>query len=329
MKNIIEAVKILLKEKPFIAAVAALVVIFIIYEAWPGKIMLQGEVVIRQLNISPKVTGRVNKINVSEGDQVKKGDVIATLDSPELFAKAAQAAAAERAASAEYQKTETGSRAEEIAAAYATWQKAEVTAILDRKEAARMKKLFAADMVASQDYDEAQVKADAADKDAETAKKQYDLMAEGNRVEDKDAAQALADQARGAVTEAQSYVDETTVTAPRDGEISSIITEEGEVVGAGLPVVTLLDLNDAWVAFNVREDLLPKIKEGDTVKIKIPALGGTYKFRIYYISKYGDFAVWSATKIRGEFDMKTFEVRARPAEKIDGLREGMSALLYL
>lgn len=241
------------------------------------KILLQGEVVMRQINLSPKVPGRVLEILVSEGDDVKKGDIIAKIDSPEILAKSEQARAVMRGASAQYQTAQ--------------------------KTYGRVEELYKGGVVPAQKIDE--------------TKGLYDT------------ALAATQQAKGAVSEIESYVNETVLTAPRDGNVNSIIVEEGELVSPGFAVATMLDEADVWLTFNVREDLLKHLSMGDEAEVEIPATGKKYKFKVTFIAKQGDFAVWSATKTRGEFELKTFEVRMKPLDGADKLRSGMSAAFYV
>ncbi|WP_428897684.1 HlyD family secretion protein [Parelusimicrobium proximum] len=296
----------------------------------PQKIHLQGEVVMRQISISPRIAGRIEEVFVKEGDYINAGAKIALLDSPDIVAKSAQAAAASKAAQAQKAKANKGAREEDITAAYNIWQKAIVGEELAEKTYKRVQQLYKGGVVSEQKLDEAMASYRAATKDKEAAYSRYDMARNGTREEDKDSAHALSEQAKGVVSEVESYVREITVTAPISGEISSVIVERGELVAPGLAVATLVDLNDVWLSFNIREDLLTNIKMNDIIDINIPALGKQkYKFRVNYISRLGDFAVWSATKTRGEYDLKTFEVRLVPENSIDGLRQGMTAVFYV
>ncbi len=304
-----------------------LALLLIIVQFMPSSITLQGEVVIRQINVAPRIAGRVEDIFVQEGDFVKKGTILAKLYSPDIMARAVQAQAASRVAAAQKDKANKGSRNEEITAAYNLWQKALSAKTLAEKSYGRVKELYEGGVISAQKLDEANAQYEAALGDMNAAKSRYDMALIGARDEDKKAANALSEQARGAVSEIESYVDETSVTAPIDGEISTVVVEQGELAAPGLSVVTMLDLSDVWLAFNVREDLIKDFKLNKIIEVRIPALDNKkHKFKITYISKMGDFAVWSATKTHGEFDLKTFEVRARPVEAMPNLRQGMSAL---
>jgi Multidrug resistance efflux pump len=317
--------------KYLIAGIILFILILLVFQFYPRTQLLQGEVVIRQISLSPRIAGRINKIDVKEGDQVKKGQVLAQIDSPELFAKQEQAKAAQAAAIATAEKADKGLRDEEIDAAYNLWQKALSVQELADKSLKRVEMLYKEGVVSAQKLDETKAKYEVALQDTNAAHNKYIMAKQGARDEDKSAAQALTEQALGAVKEIGSYVEETQVKAPIDGEIATIVAEEGELAAPGLTILTMLNTQDIWLTFNIREDFLPKLTLGKIIEVKIPALDKSkkFKFKISYISKQGDFATWSATKTHGDFDLKTFELRAVPAEEIENLRQGMTTLLKI
>lgn len=278
-----------------------------------NTMLLQGEVDVKTVDLASKITGRIEKINYKKGDRVKKGDVLITLDAPEINAKAAQVDATVQLALAQQEKVNNGARNEQISMAKASRD-------LAKKTFDRLNRLHDEGVIPTQKLDEARAKYQA-------AQDNYNMLVTGSRIEDKLSAAANVKRAMGANDEVQSYLKENTIVAPIDGVITEINVEEGELVGAGYPIVTIVDDNDCWVVFNLREDLLAKIKDGTEFNVKIPAIGKEpVKVRVNYISVMGDFANWRATKAKGDFDMKTFEVRAVPVEKVDGLRAGMSAV---
>jgi len=168
---------------------------------------------------------------------------------------------------------------------------------------------------------------DAAIATERAAKSQYDMAKNGAEGEDKEAALALVDRAKGAVNEVKSYFKEITLTSPINGEVTDVYPKQGELVGAGAPIMSIVDLNDIWFTFNVREDLLGELKMGKTFKIKVPALENqVVEVKVTYIKALASYATWKATKTTGQFDVKTFEVRARPTAKVANLRPGMTAL---
>ena len=278
-----------------------------------NTMLLQGEVDVKTVDLASKITGRIEKINYKKGDRVKKGDVLIALDTPDINAKAAQVDATVQLALAQQEKVNNGARNEQISMAKASRD-------LAKKTFDRLNRLHDEGVIPTQKLDEARAKYQA-------AQDNYNMLVTGSRIEDKLSAAANVKRAMGANDEVQSYLKENTIVAPIDGVITEINVEEGELVGAGYPIVTIVDDNDCWVVFNLREDLLAKIKDGTEFNVKIPAIGKEpVKVRVNYISVMGDFANWRATKAKGDFDMKTFEVRAVPVEKVDGLRAGMSAV---
>ena len=278
-----------------------------------NSMILQGEVEVKTIDLSSKLTGRVKRINIKKGDKVKKGDVLIELDTPEIDAKAQQANATLVLAMAQQEKAYNGARNEQIAMAKAALD-------LAQKTYNRLNRLHNEGVIPTQKLDEAHAKYTA-------AKENYEMLVNGTRVEDKISASANVEKAKGANKEVDSYLKENKIVSPIDGTVTEITVEEAELVGAGYPIVTLVDDNDCWVTFNLREDLLTKIKNGTELNIQIPAISKQpLKFKVNYISVLGNFATWRATKAKGDFDMKTFEVRAVPVEPIKDLRAGMSAI---
>ena len=294
----------------------------------PEPIMLQGQVEANEVRVSGKVPGRIDKFLVSEGLTVKKGDSLVIINSPELNAKLLQANSAEDAAAAQNQKANKGARAEQIAGAYELWQKAEVGVKLAEKTFNRVQNMFTEGLVSAQKRDETEANFQAAVATSKAAKSQYDMAINGAETEDKLAALAMVNRAKGAVSEVESYISETMLVSSIDGEVSDIFPKQGELVGSGAPIMNIVDLNDIWVVFNIREDLLTKITIGKELEATIPALGNkTIKLKVNYIKAMASYATFKATKTNGGFDVKSFEVRAKPITAIEGLRPGMSLMV--
>lgn len=312
-----------------IALIIVVILIFIVglIINRPEPIIIQGEADASEIRISGKITGRINQFNVEEGSQVQLGDTLVIIDSPELSAKLEQANAAENAAQAQNKKAIKGARKEQIMGAFEMWQKAQVGVDISKKSYDRVQRLFDKGVVTAQKRDEAEAQYKAAVATANAAKSQYDMAKNGAESEDKEAALALVDRAKGAVNEVKSYFKEITLTSPINGEVTDVYPKRGELVGAGAPIMSIVDLNDIWFTFNVREDLLGEVKMGKTFKIKVPALDSQIvEVKVTYIKALASYATWKATKTTGQFDVKTFEVRARPTAKVANLRPGMTAL---
>ncbi|QIA06964.1 HlyD family secretion protein [Draconibacterium halophilum] len=313
-----------------LVAIVAFIVYTFIVVTKPEPVILQGEVEAQQYNIASKVPGRIQKVAVDRGQKVKKGDFIFSIDSPEINAKLANANAARTAASAQSRKAQNGAQQEDITAAYSTYVKAEAAAQFAEKTFARIQNLYDEGVVPAQKRDEVETQMKAARETANAAKAIWQKAEKGAREEDKTAAAAMVKRADAAIAEVQAYLKETTINAIADGEVSGVNVEEGELVSTGFPVVTLLDLNDIWVTLYIREDYMTHFKMGSVFKAKIPGLDGQeFDFKVKYISPSADFARWNATKTSGEFDLKSFEVEARPVNKIEGLRPGMTAVVTL
>jgi HlyD family secretion protein len=290
-------------------------------------IILQGTVECTTYRASSKIAGRIEKMNLHEGQHITKGELLYTLSTPELNAKLQQAEAAKNAATALDQKALAGARIQQIEAARNLWQKAQAGRVLSQRTFERVKTLYEQGVVAAQKFDEAEANYQAMIASEAAAKAQYELALDGASKEDKEAAAAQVQQAEGAINEVESYISDAMVYSPVDGEISSIIAEQGELVGSGYPVVSIIDTTDIWATFNVKETLLPKIKIGGKMVAYIPALDRDIEFEIRYISVQADFATWSATRTQGSFDIRTFAVKAYPIGNAEGLRPGMSVLI--
>ncbi len=319
------------KNRLGIALAAAVIVIsaaaVIYYLKRHEPMIIQGTVECTTYKASSKIAGRIDAMKVSEGQRVEKGELLYTLSTPELDAKLRQAEAVESAAAALDAAALAGARTQQIEAARSMWQKAQAGLELARKTFERVERLYNEGVVPAQKLDEAQANFSAMQATTDAAKAQYDLAVAGARREDKEAAAARVKQAAGAVSEVESYLSDAAVYAPVTGEISTIIAEEGELVGSGYPVVAILDRSDEWVTFNIKEDMLPRIKVGTRMEGYVPALDRTLELEVYYIAVEADFATWAATRTQGGFDIRTFAVKARPAEPETDLRPGMSVLV--
>ena len=294
----------------------------------PPDDIIMGQVEATQVRISGKVPGRIEAYRFSEGDKVKVGDTLVFLDTPEVLAKLQQAEAVRRAAEAQNAKAIKGARAQEIAGAYEMWQKAKAGLDIAQKSYTRVQNLFDKGVMSAQKRDEAEASYKAMAATEKAAKAQYTMAKNGAEREDKMAAEALVNRAKGAVAEVESYIKETYLIAPAAGEVSEIFPKVGELVGTGAPIMNIAELNDMWVTFNVREDLLKNLTMGAEFEAVVPALDNkTVRLKVYYLKDLGTYAAWKATKTTGQFDLKTFEVKASPMEKVENLRPGMSVII--
>ena len=289
--------------------------------------VIQGQVEVTEYRVSSKVPGRVLELCVKEGDYVKAGATLVIIDAPEVKAKMQQAQSAEDAASAMEQMARNGARREQIATAYQMLQQAKAGEEIAEKSYRRVQRLYEEGVMSEQKRDEAFAQYKAMEAQVKAAQNQYDMARNGARQEEKMAAQAQVNRAKGAVQEVNSYIYETVQTAQKEGEVSEIFPKVGELVGTGSPIMNISVLDEMWGTFNIREDQLNGMKTGDVLKAYLPAFNKEIEMKVYAIKDQGSYAVWKATKANGQYDLKTFEVKARPTKRIDGLRPGMSLVL--
>jgi len=292
-----------------------------------GEEVIQGEVEVTEFRVSSKVPARVLELRVKEGDYVKVGDTLAILDAPDIVAKQAQAESAENAASAMREMAENGARREQIRGAYEVWQQAKAGLDIAKKSYDRIQRLFDEGVMSAQKRDEVFANYKAMEAQEKAAKSQYDMAVNGARREEKLAAAAQVKRAKGAVAEVNSYINETVQVSQVEGEVSDVYPKVGELIGSGSPIMSISIMSDLWGTFNVREDQLNGLKLGDTFTAFCPAFNKDLKMKVYYMKDEGSYAVWKATKSNGQYDLKTFEVKARPVSKIGNLRPGMSLII--
>ena len=288
---------------------------------------IQGQVEVSEYRVSSKVPGRILEIRVKEGDYVNVGDTLAILDAPEVRAKMTQAQSAENAAAAMDEMANNGARQEQVRGAFAVLQQAKAGLEIAQKSYNRVQRLYDEGVMTAQKRDEAFANYKALEAQVKAAQSQYDMARNGARTEEKKAAAAHVNRAKGAVAEVNSYIHETMQIAQMAGEVSDVYPKVGELVGTGSPIMSVSLMNDIWGTFNVREDQLDGMKVGSIVTAFVPAFKKEIRMKVYYIKDQGSYAVWKATKSNGQYDLKTFEVKARPIDKLEGLRPGMSLIL--
>ena len=295
----------------------------------PEKMLIQGEAEAAEYRVSGKVPGRIEMYLYEEGEQVKKGDTLVVIYSPEVEAKKAQALAAREMAEAVNQKAKNGARNEQIQGAYELYQKAKAGEEIYRKSYERVQRLYDKGVVSAQKRDEVEAQYKAAEATVKAARSQYQMALSGAREEDKAAAEAQVAKVDGILQEVAAAEAEKYLLSPCDGEVSELFPKVGELVGQGSPVMSIVDLSDVWFTFPVREDMLAKFPMGAVVQVTIPALGNDIKYplTVTHIKAMGTYATWRSTKQNGGYDVRTFDVKCRPTTAIPNLRPGMTALI--
>lgn len=293
------------------------------------RVVLQGVVACIEYRAASKIAGRIESMSATDGAMVSAGELLYTLSTPELNNKLQQAAAAKDAAQAADRQVVAGARKQQIDAAYNLYQRAVAGFNLAQKSYTRISNLLTKGVATQQQTDEAKAQLEAMRASKDAAYAEYSLALAGATNDQKAAAAAQVAIAQAAVAEVESYIADSRVVAPVSGQIESIAFHTGELVGVGYPVMTILDLSDVWIEFNIKETMMPKIALGDSFKGYIPAIDSTIQLKVCYISPQADFAIWNATRDKGGFDIRTFKVKMRTDSETSRLRPGMSAIVTL
>jgi len=307
-------------------AVVGIIALSIWYLMQPQPLVVQGEADARRIDIAARIDGRVGSRPVERGDTVAAGQLLVAIDNPELLARLAEIEAARVVAAADLKRILTGTRSEVIATRRASLAAAEANLKLQQQTYDRTRQLTEKDFASAQKLDEATAALDVAQRSVEQAKSALDEAIAGYTPEERRVAEAAVGKADAAIATLKAQVAELNVAAPAAAQVYQIGVEKGEYVSPGVPLLSLVDLGDVWLRFDLREDLVKRVKVGDTVAVNVPALGDRkVMVEVRTIATRGEYSGWRATRATGDFDLRTFEVRAYPVEKVAELRPGMSA----
>ena len=307
-----------------IILVALLALVGFLFLKEPPEI-IEGQADATSVRVSGMLPGRVTEFMVKEGDMVHAGDTLVRIHSSVAEAQLTQALAMQDVARQQNRKVDAGTRKQIVQGAYDLWQQSKAAAAITKKTYDRMERLFSEGVITEQKRDEAKAAYDAAVAGQNAAKSQYDLAVAGAQSEDKQSAAAMVEAATGSVDQVQALLDDAFLTSPCDGVVDQVYPQVGELVMPGAPIMSVLKSDDRFIVFNVREETLNDLTMGKKISVMVPALGKKeIEAEIYYIRDMGSYATWRATKTTGSWDSRTFEIKARPTEKVENLRPGMS-----
>lgn len=309
-----------------VLVVAAVAVAGFLFMNKPDE-FIEGQAEGTTVRISGKLPGRIVEFYVQEGDTVHAGDTLVCIHSAVVEAQLTQAEAMQEVAQAQNRKVDAGTRRQIIQSAYDLWQQAKAAVGITKKTYDRMERLYGEGVMSEQKRDEAKAAYDAAVAAAAAAESQYHLAVAGAQKEDKESTAAMVSAAHGGVEQVQAVLDDAYLVAPFDGTIDQIYPEVGELVAMGAPVMNLLRNDKRWITFNVREELLSDLTIGKKIKVMVPALNKKeIEVEVYFVRDMGTYATWRSTKATGEWDSRTFQIKARPTAEVEGLRPGMSVI---
>ncbi|MCC8146846.1 MAG: efflux RND transporter periplasmic adaptor subunit [Bacteroidales bacterium] len=323
------------KSKKYIAIAFVVVLVIVVIISTIGILslgkqpeLMQGQIEATEIRISGKILGRVNRFLVEEGQNVEKGDTLVVINSPEVMAQYNHVNALGDVAIYENQKVEEGTRKEIVEAARQGWNKTKSDLDLAEITYRRIQSLYRDSVITEQRRDETEALYKATQAAERAAFQVYQLAMEGASVQDRKSSQSLVRAARSTAEEIEFLLEDTRLVAPESGQIAVIYPKRGELVAPGTPIMSLIVLEEAYVILNVREDLMPRFKIGGRFVGNVPAINRQeIEFEVYYISPLGSYATWKSTKQAGSYDMRTFEIKARPVDNVAGLRPGMSVLV--
>ena len=308
-----------------VAAIAGLSIWFLVR---PQPLLVQGEVDATRLDIAARIDGRVADIPVTRGENVAAGAVLVRIDNPENIAKREQAVAGKVVADAQLANINAGTRAEVIAARKAALERAQASVVLAQKTYDRISQLAEHGNAPQARLDQVTDTLHENQRAADQAKSAYEQAVNGYTAEERQIAVANVQKAASDIAAVQSIIDQMVITAPLAAQVYKRNVEPGEYISPGVPLVTLIDLNDLWIHFDLREDLVRRLKVGDRFAVRIPALADRrITVEVKLIATKGEYASWRATRATGDFDLRTFSIRAYPVEQVPELRPGMSAYM--
>lgn len=309
-----------------VLVVAVIAIVGFLFLNHPDE-LVEGQVEGTTVRVSGKLPGRIVEFYVEEGDTVQEGDTIVHIHSSVAEAQLTQAEAMEEVAKAQNRKVDAGTRSQIIQAAADMVAQAQAAVTIAKKTYERMENLYREGVISEQKRDEAKAAYDAAVAGKATAESNLSLARAGAQREDKESTAALVNAAGGGVAQVQALLADSYLTAPCAGSVDQLYPEVGELVSLGSPIASILKKDDRYIVFNVREELLNELPMGKEIDVMVPALDKkNIKAKVYYVRDMGTYATWRSTKSNGSWDSRTFQIKARPTEKVENLRPGMSII---
>ena len=255
-----------------------------------NEILASGNVEVTEVNVGFTLAGRISAMFAEEGQAVAQGDKLATLDNAEMTSLVQQNNAALYEALAKLEDLKTGSRTQEVGQA-----RANVTAIQAQLEKAqkdfeRAEALYKQSLIPVSQLDAAKSAYEAAAAQHAQAKEKLSLVKEGSTKETIRAAEYRVEQAKAALVAVEERLKNTEIYAPLSGVVLSKNAENGEIIGQGVSVYTLGDLEHPWIKVYIKEDKLGQVKLGQAVEVMTDSFPNKmYDGTITHISSKAEF----------------------------------------
>ena len=272
----------------------------------------EGKIKRETLAFAPKVTGRILKIYVKEGDFVKRGDTLAMLDVPEVNAKLSQAKGAVKAAGAQRDMAKHGATANQL-----TQLRAKKMGITEQfkfaeKSFSRAKAMFADSMMTPQAFDEALAKYNGAKAQLTAVNAEYNEAIKGIRPETRTAAQGQAEQALGVLQEVEVALSEKYIIATNDMQVETISLRVGELATAGFPLFNGYLPNTTYFRFTIPESKIANFKKGEQIEVNVLYNKEKLTGKIQTVKQLTRYADVTAAYPSYEIEEAVYEVKIIP-----------------
>ena len=282
--------------------------------------------------VSSKVSGRVDKVLVNEGDNVTPGQVIAILEQPEFEVQVEQAKANLAVAEAKLAAAIAGNRPQEIAQANASVLQTKANLENAKKNSERDEVLYQQGAISIQQRDSSKTSLAIARAQYIAATEQYSLSREGSRQEDILIAQALVQQAKAALKNAEIQLADATIKAPVSGVVALKSVEDAEIISFGQQLFSITNLSDVWIGANIEETYIGRMKVGQLAEFTVDAYPGkTFTGRVVEVGPAAgsQFALLPTENSSANFTKVTqrlpIKIKAENSDFV--LKPGMSAVI--
>lgn len=318
----------------------------------PQGLMLTGIVTTNEVNVSPLIQGRVDRLLVREGDAVKAGQLLAVMDPLELQADRSFYLHTEQGAAAQVEQDEAALQYQEamtrdqisqaeaaLGAVQAQVKEAAADLDLNRINYERAQNLFKRQVYSAQALDQARTTYDASRAHLESLQKQVDAqaaevaLARSNenqitvRMKELQAGRRQLLAAGAQKSKADVRLGYTEVRAPISGVVAVLAARQGEVISVSQPILTLINPDDLWVRADVEETYIERIRLGDSLTVRLP-FGTERRGTVFYRAVDADYATQRDVS-RSKRDIKTFEIRLRLDNGDRRLWPGLTAYVLL
>lgn len=280
-----------------------------------------------EIHIAPEISGRLARFLVEPGQRVERGQPVAALSNPELWAAVGVARAEVDKARSDRDRVYAGVREEQVQALQREILKAQAVHAEAVLELGRKSALVSRSDASAQEFDTAKAAEASAVADIAVAEARYAEAQRGPTAEERALADATVAAAEAARDVVEARAAKMLLRAPAAGVIAILASEVGEAVVPGAPVLTIVPDNGVWFGFNLREDALRGLSIGSSVETQASTSEQPVHTRVVEMRNWGEFAAWRAARATGDHDLNTFFIRLDPVAPAPDLAPGQTVWL--